>query len=106
MNSPGPVGMGPPYLDRRTHPSPITTHRDPTPRQAVDAFSASLTADAQPSAGLSCPAWIWLRTFSTATRVGPFFLPRYCGLRFSAVAPKILPTGALPKNGLVKLASV
>ena len=34
---------------------------------------------------LSVPGLHRLMTFSTATRVGPFFLPRYCGVRSSAV---------------------
>jgi hypothetical protein len=69
--------------------------------QEFAAFSASLTASAQASADFSVPCPTRLMTFSTASRVGPFFLPRYCGFRFSAVEAKIWPVGALVKNSFL-----
>src|SRR5450432_2713571 len=71
-------------------------------RQAVAAFCACFTASVQAAAPLSLPCSTFRRTFSTATRTCPLFLPRYCGVRFFAVSEKILPTGASLKNGFLK----
>jgi hypothetical protein len=68
----------------------------------VEAFSASLTTSAQTVAAgfpLRSPLCARLSTFSIATRTGPFFLPRYCGVSFFAAVLKISPTGALLKKG-------
>src|SRR5665648_862870 len=46
--------------------------------QPAAAGSASLTARAHAVASFACPpAWMSLITFSTATRTGPLFRPRY-----------------------------